>query len=191
MSRSGYSEDGDSDYGISPWPAIIKRAVQGKPGIAFLREMASALDAMAVRELVADELIQADGAVCALGCVGKVRGLDMAGVDPEDYDRVARLFGITPTMAREVVFQNDDDFSCSRRESPADRWTRVRAWVAQQISESETTSANADLWGRELAEAGWVKQRGGRKWIAPDGKIWAGPYWAHHQMLQQREGSKP
>lgn len=188
MSRSGFSDDGDYDYNISPWPAIIQRAVQGKPGVAFLKELLAALDAMPVKELIAEEL-EASGAVCALGSVGKARGLDMTSVDPEDYDRVAKLFNISRTLAREIVFRNDDDFGYHSRhgpETPAKRWERVRAWVAGEIQEGEATVANKKLWRSELFAAGWKPARG-NKWTAPNGKVYRGTGWAWRKLKEQKE----
>jgi len=134
MSRSGFSEECDGSYGINPWPAIIARAVQGRPGTKFLRELLAALHAMPVKELVAEALVEPSGAACALGSVALARRLDVSALDPEDYEAVAKAFCITPTLAREIAFINDDDFrNFSRSETPAERWTRVRGWVVKQL----------------------------------------------------------
>lgn len=72
-----------------------------------------------------------DGDVCALGSVGKMRGLDMSGLDPHDPDTVAGAFDVATPLAREVTYINDE---CGRYdETPEQRWVRVRAWVSSQI----------------------------------------------------------
>lgn len=76
-------------------------------------------------------MLEADGAVCAIGAVGKARGVDMAGVDPTDRDRVAALFGIPFSLACEIVYMNDE--AVDIRETPEARFKRVRCWVEKQI----------------------------------------------------------
>jgi len=138
MSRSGYSEDGDDNWSLICWRGAVNSALRGKRGQAFLRELGEALDAMPVKRLVAEEL-QADGEFCTLGVIGQARGLDLATIDPDDSELVASSFGIAEAMAREIVWENDEhpgvyDAQCGwRRESPEERWSRMRNWVDSQI----------------------------------------------------------
>lgn len=97
--------------------------------LAFLREMLDALDDLPEKVLIADELIQ-EGAVCAIGSVGKSRGIDMAKLDPEDPDQVAATFGISSALSREIAYVNDE---WNRNDTPAERFVRVRAWVVKQL----------------------------------------------------------
>ena len=71
-----------------------------------------------------------DGDVCALGALGKVRGLDMSNLDPEEPDNVAAAFDIASPLAREIVYVNDEWYAS---ETPEQRWHRMRNWVASQI----------------------------------------------------------
>jgi hypothetical protein len=64
MSRSGYSDDCKNE-GL--WRAAVARAVCGKRGQAFVREMAATLDAMSVKELIAGVGL-AFGVARALAC---------------------------------------------------------------------------------------------------------------------------
>lgn len=130
MSRSGYSDDGDYNNTIGLYRHAVDRAIAGKRGQAFMRELAAALDAMPVKELIAEELAEA-GHVCAIGAVGLARGIDMSALDPEDPEGVGVTFGISETMAREIVFVNDENGPW--RETPANRWKRMRAWVDAQV----------------------------------------------------------
>jgi len=71
-----------------------------------------------------------DGDVCALGALGRVRGLDMTDLDPEEPEGVAAAFDIASPLAREIVYINDE---CCGNETPEQRWTRMRKWVEAQI----------------------------------------------------------
>jgi hypothetical protein len=93
MSRSGYTDDGDFDnWAMIRWRGAVTKAINGKRGQAFLKEMLACPDAMLVKKLVHGELETKDGAVCALGSIGKSRGIDMSSIDPHDRDTVAATF---------------------------------------------------------------------------------------------------
>ncbi len=130
MSRSGYDYDGDGN--INLYRGSVERALRGKRGQAFLREMVTALDAMPIKALVADEIVRDSEHVCAMGAVALARGLDVSSLDAEDGAAVGRTLGIAESMAREIAFENDDDFG-GGRETPAARWTRMRAWAVAHL----------------------------------------------------------
>lgn len=145
MSRSGYVDDMDDQWAHIRWRGAVASAFRGKRGQAFLREMLAALDAMPKKRLVASAL-EADGQVCAIGSVGRARGIDMKNIDPEDYSTVAGVFGIAEPMAQEIVYMNDECFSgpahTYNRETnkydrientPERRFEQMRAWVASKI----------------------------------------------------------
>lgn len=137
MTRSGYSDNCDG-WALIRWRGAVASAIKGKRGQAFLREMAAALDAMPVKELIASELVADDGSCCAMGAVAKARGCDVSGIDPGERDEVAKLMGIAEALAAEIANENDDDFSYCRNESPAARWARMRQWVDEQITKETT-----------------------------------------------------
>lgn len=128
MSRSGYSDDCDC-WDLICWRGAVKSAIKGQRGQAFLREMAEALDALPVKRLIKNEL-ESGGEVCAIGAVGRARGINMKDVDPEDRERVAGLFGIAPALAAEVVSMNDDGWY---EDTPEKRYERMRQWVAANL----------------------------------------------------------
>jgi hypothetical protein len=132
MSRSGYTDDCPMDNSGWLYRGAVKSAIQGRRGQAFLNEMLRALDAMPEQKLIAHEL-EKDGAVCAIGAVGKARSLDMSKLDPEDAYILAETFGIAPALARELVFENDDDFGFRAREAPEARFQRMRTWIVENI----------------------------------------------------------
>lgn len=126
MSRHGYSEDCEN---LAMWRGVIASATRGKRGQAFFRSLLAALDAMPQKRLVEGALQDAEGSVCALGCLGKARGVDLNRVDTHDWDELGELFDIAPQLAQEVMYVNDE----WRRDTPEARWLRVREWAAQQI----------------------------------------------------------
>jgi len=128
MSRAGYTEDCDG-WDLIRWRGAVESAIKGRRGQQLLRELLAALDAMPVKRLIAGEL-EKDGEVCGLGCLGRVKSIDMSGIDPEDYDRVAETFGIAPAMAREIEYINDER---GMNMTPEKRWEIVRRWVAEHI----------------------------------------------------------
>ncbi|MEQ9223807.1 MAG: hypothetical protein RJQ08_11630 [Salinisphaeraceae bacterium] len=135
MSRSGYADDfetAEEQWALIRWRGAVNAAIRGKRGQAFLRELGEAMDAMPVKELIADELATASGEHCAIGVVGAARGTDMRDLDPEDAPSVAMAFGIAPALAKEVVFMNDE--AAWWAETPAQRWQRMRNWVSENLT---------------------------------------------------------
>lgn len=128
MSRSGYVDDIDDQWALIRYRGAVKQSLRGKRGQSFMKEALAAMDAMPVKELARDALRTEEGSYCTLGVVGAARGMDLATLDPEDIETVAAQFGISDAMAREVVFMNDE--ACWRDETPAQRWQRMRNWLA-------------------------------------------------------------
>lgn len=136
MSRSGYSDEYDSQQ-LNVWRGAVERAILGKRGQAFLIEMRDAMDAMPVKRLASNALSTPDGEVCAMGSVGKKRGVDMSKIDPEDRDSVAAFFNIAPALVAEIAYLNDEDGQWLNSETPEERYARVRAWVELQIPKDQ------------------------------------------------------
>lgn len=132
MSRSGYSDDYEGDRPLEFYRQAVDRAMQGKRGQAFLREMLAALDALPEKKLIADDL-ERDGAVCAIGAVGKARGIRMDGIDIHDPREVAARFGVAWSMAAEIEYMNDEYLL--RPETDEERFARMRKWVEAQLIE--------------------------------------------------------
>lgn len=153
MRRSGYSDDCDDDLAMGRWRGRVASAMRGKRGQAFLREMLEALDALPEKRLVA-EVLEAGGAVCAIGSVGKARGIDMSEIDPEDYGKVAATFGIAEPMAQEIVYMNDegwywltddngflvkDEAGQHIKITPEARFEKMRAWIVGNLKPSSVS----------------------------------------------------
>lgn len=142
MSRSGYTDDCDDTWEMIRWAGILKSARRGKRGQAFFRELVAALDAMPEKRLVEGALETEEGAVCALGCLGRAKGVRLAELSPKpdefgdeewDHDALGAAFNVAPSLAREVMYRNDDYFGGT----PEQRWEKVRDWAARQIIPTE------------------------------------------------------
>lgn len=131
MSRSGYSDD-CGGWDLICWRGAVTSAIKGQRGQSFLIELRESLDAMPTKRLVSG-VLTADGEFCAIGALGAKRGLDMSSLDPDDREEVAQAFGIAPALAAEIVFMNDE--GSWQRETPEQRWTRMRTWVDSQIKQ--------------------------------------------------------
>ncbi len=161
MSRSGYCDDIDDPLVLGRWRGQVASAIRGRRGQEFLREALAALDAMPDKRLVREHLVfdggqpvwdgsevivggdvlvdrQGEkmpmGSVCLLGAVGKARGMDMSNMDPEYIEAVAPAFDIAEQLAREIVFENDENGPY--RETPEHRWRRMRDWISSKIQPS-------------------------------------------------------
>ncbi len=133
MSRSGYVDDWDDKLWL--YRRAVENAMNGKRGQAFLREMVAALDALPVKELEEGVLVCQDGGCCAMGAVVQARGLDANQVDDSEPEEVAAFLGIAPAMAKEIAFENDNEYGYARDASPADRWQRMRDWCVANLKE--------------------------------------------------------
>ena len=151
MSRSGYIDDIEQ-WDLIRWRGQVASAMRGKRGQAFLMEMWKAMDALPEKKLIANDL-EKDGAVCAIGSVGKVRGIEMSEIDPEDYERIAAAFGIPHQLAQEIMFMNDEvergeyviaygppkprsygsDVYVFVPSTPAERFARMKKWIEDNL----------------------------------------------------------
>lgn len=141
MSRSGYSED--AEY-LALWRANVDRAIAGKRGQAFLRELLDALDAISTKRLIVGEFVDGKD-VCAIGAVGVRRGLDMSKLELGQNRDVAKAFGISHALACEVQYENDDqdgerygknaagEYRRLPAPTPEERWATMRAWCVERI----------------------------------------------------------
>ena len=146
MSRSGYSDEG-TEWAMICYRGAVCSSLRGKRGQAFLRELCSALDALPEKSLCTHYLQLKNGKCCAIGAVGKARGIDMTNMDAEamtESGSLSELMDIANAMVREIEFINDDDFWCKSRDGESietfyarqdrARWTTVRNWAEEQIN---------------------------------------------------------
>jgi hypothetical protein len=144
MSRHGFGDDGpesqEEQWAYICYRGAVTSAIRGKKGQTFLKEMLAALDAMPVKELIAEELVQ-EGSFCALGVVGHKRGLDLEDIDPEDIESCAGAFGINEKLCREIVYVNDKGVWWNA--TPRRRYEEVRGWLLENIKDPYSEPAKA------------------------------------------------
>ena len=110
MSRSGYSDDIDAGE-LGLWRGAVQRAIGGKRGQQLLRDLLVALDSMEDKRLYPGSFSTSDGEYCALGVVGKMRGVKMDDLgDDDDCDTglVGNRFNIARALAAEIMYLNDE-----------------------------------------------------------------------------------
>lgn len=163
MSRSGYHDDCDDNWGLIRWRGAVASALRGSRGQAFLRELVAALDAMPEKRLASESLVTADGEFCTLGVVGAARGVELEALDPEDWTSVANAFGLSEAMVREIVYENDEavcewdwvwvevcgpmrpyqprttSFRMPIDKAAERRWKHMRDWAQKHIKDTEVT----------------------------------------------------
>ena len=133
MSRSGYDEGYDENPICYLWYSIVDRAVKGRRGQRAIVDFINALDAMPVKELI-DRSFQTECGVCSLGALAVARGIDMSDLDEEygdyvDAAEVGKRLDIAPSMARQVMFENDE---CGA--TPSGRWHRMRRLALAKLT---------------------------------------------------------
>lgn len=160
MSRSGYSDYSDNEWSLIRYRGQVASAIRGKRGQALLVELRDALDALPEKKLCDHDLQREDGACCALGAIGRARGIDMTEIDPAEATesgRLADMFNVANQLIREIEFENGDSeygpiwLPHTKNADGADvnrdgltreqwtdradrnRWRRMREWVAEQI----------------------------------------------------------
>jgi hypothetical protein len=137
MSRSGYNED--CEY-VELYRSAVRRAIRGKRGQAFLRELIAALDALSEKKLIADEF-ERDGEVCALGAVALARAMDMRDLNriyDDNPQVVARRFDIAWSLAAEIMYENDE--APHLDETDEKRFVRIRHWAELNLIEWDDDS---------------------------------------------------
>jgi hypothetical protein len=137
MSRSGYSEDFgcDDPLALGRYRGAVGSAFRGRRGQSFLKDLLKALEEMPEKRLVAGNLQTNEGEVCALGAIARARNVEMMEVDEDDADYstcvMAERLNIAESMAREIVFMNDEVLG----NSPEDRYQRVLSWIRLKIND--------------------------------------------------------
>lgn len=159
MSRLNYADEEDRPGQFALWDANCRRSLKGKTGQRELRELEAALLALPEKRLIKDALTDDRGGVCAIGCYARHKGLDLSKFDPEyESDEVGVEAGMPHLVAWAVVALNDVELdtvwevghgplgryegqykggiALIRDMTPEERYTRVLAWVREQLAAS-------------------------------------------------------
>ena len=133
MSRSGYGDDDTEEYPVWFWMQAVKRAIHGKRGQAFLREMIEALDAMPQKRLIS-HVLEEDGNVCALGAVARKRGIDPKALVGGSNSYLSSRLGIAEALVCEIEYMNDEELWNA---APERRWQEMREWAIKNLDQHE------------------------------------------------------
>lgn len=142
MSRHGFTDyddyDEDANLLMGQWRGRVLSAIRGRRGQAMLRDLVAALDAMPVKELHPHNVCGSN--LCAMGVVGAYRRADLSKAqeeldDPDgDHEWATEFTGdildIAPSLAREIAYENDEG---GWKETPAQRWARMKKWAEGKI----------------------------------------------------------
>jgi hypothetical protein len=141
MSRSGYNDDCEQ-WDLIRWRGAVASAIRGKRGQDMLKEMLAALDALPEKRLISEELQDEydSNCVCALGALGRARGVDMTNIDPDDRETVAAEFDIAHALACEIMWENDEG---GWRETPESRYFRMRKWIESKIRNAQAAAESS------------------------------------------------
>lgn len=134
MGRAEYSEDCDGSE-VFLYRRSVETALRGRRGQRLVRDLIAGLEAMEDRRLITEDLVDDEGCVCALGAVARIRNIDdtlLKVLNDQSPSLVARVLDIAESLAREVMFENDDDFGI-HIETPEQRWERVYAWAQAHL----------------------------------------------------------
>lgn len=155
MSRSGYVDYNDDQWGSIKYRGQVASAIRGKRGQKLLRDLRDALDAMPDKRLITRALIEDSApsfippslakdkapSVCALGSLGLQRGMEMRTLDPDDRDAIAEAFGVARQLICEIEYMNDEEFW---GDDSAQRWQFMREWVEQHISAEKSSVGRSE-----------------------------------------------
>jgi hypothetical protein len=144
MSRSGYDDDGCENWTRIKWRGQVASAIRGKRGQAFLMEMLDALEAMPEKRLIANSLqrevpafippnLAKANQVCALGAVGLRRGINLETLGPDDYNAIAKEFGIARQLVQEIEYENDENSNWNGQFTPEQRWQYMHDWAMKML----------------------------------------------------------
>lgn len=166
MSRSGYDTEIEDHLQYGRYRGRVASAIRGKRGQKMLRDLLAALDAMPQKRLANGFFETPAGDVCALGALGRARGVDISTLDEDDHEALAATFDIAECLAAEVMFMNDEYPSTDTKpikvevcgpmrpyfpewgrhertiyvpdeDAPRRRWAFVRQWVVEQLVEDK------------------------------------------------------
>lgn len=153
--RIDCSDEEDFPGQFDLWQGNCRRSLQGKAGQAALRELEAALLALPDKRLIANDLINGEGEVCAIGALAKQKGAingRLVSLGEYDMEEVGVLLGMPRLVAWKVVYENDKgiDFEYETLPgpyrwpmerpqirvdvTPEIRYEKMLAWVREQIN---------------------------------------------------------
>ena len=130
--RISYSDDELWPGQFELWQANCKRSMRGKAGQKSLRELEAALLNLPRKRLIANQLQDESGDVCAIGALVKAKGI--TPLHPEyEIEDIGVQCGMPRLVAWKVVEMNDVEFSRTSEE----RYGKLLSWVQREIARED------------------------------------------------------
>ena len=126
------------------WESVLNRAIAGKRGQAFLRELEAALLHLPRRRVISESLARS-GDVCTLGALALHRKVRTGvlheeaiaelerrsdDVSEEMWDYASGELGIARTLAWEIIYRTDD---ITEAMTPEQRYDEMLLWVGSNL----------------------------------------------------------
>lgn len=108
--RIGYSEYEDFPGQFGLWQGNCQRSLKGRAGQDVLRRLEAALLALPEKKLIAGELVDDEGAVCAIGALAKHEGKltdDLRALGEYNVEEAGIDLGMPRLVAWKIVEMND------------------------------------------------------------------------------------
>lgn len=149
MSRFDDCYDEDFPNQAALYQANTERALKGKRGKAFLRELEAALLTLSEKRLIEGRVCE-EGQVCAMGALALKRKVDSgmqvkealewleAEAPEEGYaDETGRFmekhFGIMERLSIHAAYVNDE-YGAYGRQTAEERYGKVLKWVQEELA---------------------------------------------------------
>ena len=141
------------ETGFSLWNTLVQEKAWGSRSVKFLTELVEALSSMTDRKLISYTAYR--GIQCStIGVMGIKRGLDLNELNSymfhDKMNTMAVLFGVSTSLIKEVVFQNDEgcgycellaqqhgvplDLKLSLDDLERWRWEAMLAWASNALA---------------------------------------------------------
>jgi hypothetical protein len=150
VSRISYSDEEDFAGQFELWQANCQRSLSGKRGQAALLELEAALLALPSKRLIANDLEDEEGEVCAIGALARHKNIKPQHDPDGEMAEIGEECGMPRPVAWKVVEMNDLQFDYRWSESgmtpytAEERYAAMLAWVQKQL----TRERGADKEGR-------------------------------------------
>jgi len=136
---SRFYDCGDYDnWSYICFAGALRKTIDGKRGQEFLKKFRDILAAMPEKKLINGEITNGRGCFCALGAALHANGVEVkeGGFGGgEDYHSISTALGISPTLATQIAFVNDEVGSYYSNDY--ERFRAVEKWVNENIKEDQ------------------------------------------------------
>ena len=128
--RLNYSDNEEYPGQFALWQANCQRSLRGRRGQASLRALKAALLALPEKRLIAHEIQDDTGAVCAVGALAKQQQRNLVTSDPDETVKLGEQCGLPHLVAWKVVEENDITLDAVTAEQ---RYDQMLRWIEEHL----------------------------------------------------------